>query len=715
VGIPATEHPPVVASPARPRESSSPRLEWLRAELQRREARGLVLAVVAAALVYTAFSELRFLELYTTTWDFGIYQQAIYSTAHGRPFYESADLETGGFGTFLQVHSAFILFAIVPLYAVFPTPLTLFAVQASVVAFASVPLYALARSADASARRALGLSVLFLASTPIIASTLYDFHIEAFVPLVYLAVAALWNSRHYRWGAVAALVGFLTMEVVPILLFFLAVYFLAERYGERPFRRADSDRSGESVFARIRALVTDPGARPTWLLLIGSVVAYYVLLVLRYHYLADWFGFPAYPSYQSGYVVGGSPSQLGLALSNVAVGFYDKVGYWVLLLVLLGGLPLWAPRTWILSVPWVAFTFLSANTNYTVIGFQYGFIAGAGLFAGAAIGLSRVHMPRRLTPRPERSRSWAVRRLRSVATPTRIAIVSILALNLLLSPLDPMLSNAAPGAAYNILYEAPTSLAGAEALAGLVPAGATVLATNDLFPLVANDLNAYSLFWGPNSALSLPFDLANLPPYVFLSQDRLDSVPPWLSDTVYAPSDYGLRGVAWTSPAGTLFLFERGFAGTTSYWGNEPARSLEFRPSDLSLSASARLLPWGPSPTGAVVESVSGASGQLWSTPFVDLPTGDYVVTFWMQAWLPTGASAPAGSEEVFSASGSSFALPPLLSGGASWSSLNATTFEPVSADLNVTVPILDLQIDGDDNDPLIGLAVGEVTIDTVT
>ncbi|MCI4340690.1 MAG: DUF2079 domain-containing protein, partial [Thermoplasmata archaeon] len=357
------------------------------------ESRWLIVLIATFAVSLTALCDFRFHELYATTWDFGIYQQAIYSTAHGRPFYESADLATGGYGSFLQVHSALTLYAVVPLYAAYPDPITLFAVQSVVVGAAALPLYLLATSVGVSPRRSLGLAGLFLVAAPTVASTMYDFHAEAFVPLVYLTVAWLWQTKRYGWGAVAVGIGFLTMEVVPVLLFFLALFFLSQRV-----RRPEADGivarfPGDSIWTRLRALVLDPGARPTWLLLAASFVAYYLLLALRYHWFSDWFGFPPFPSVPRGYVVGATPNELGLSLSNVVIGLYGKATYWIVLLVLVGGLPLWAPRTWILSAPWIAFTFLTADPNYTILGFQYGFIAGAPLFASAAYALPNVRLP----------------------------------------------------------------------------------------------------------------------------------------------------------------------------------------------------------------------------------------------------------------------------------------------------------------------------------
>ena len=87
-------------------------------------------------------------------------------------------------------------------------------------------------------------------------------------------------------------------------------------------------------------------------------------------------------------------------------------------------------------------------------------------------------------------------------------------LRLLFSPVNPLLSNDAPGAAYDISYSPPLPLNDLHALVALLPSDGVVLASNDLFPLVANDVNAYSMFWGPNPNLELPFNLSHLPDHL---------------------------------------------------------------------------------------------------------------------------------------------------------------------------------------------------------
>ena len=175
--------------------------------------RWLLVAVVVYFAVAFSLSWLRAIELQTTTWDLGLYQQALWTTAHGRALYETADVETGGFGSLLDVHTSFVLFLVAPLYGALPYQTTLFALQAAVVALASVPLYFLARDLTGSPRLALVAGLMYLVWTPTLSGNLYDFHPEAFLPLEVFALVLCWNRGRYAAGFAVAALAFATLEI----------------------------------------------------------------------------------------------------------------------------------------------------------------------------------------------------------------------------------------------------------------------------------------------------------------------------------------------------------------------------------------------------------------------------------------------------------------------------------------------------------------------
>jgi uncharacterized membrane protein len=676
----------------------------------------LLLAMVVYFAVALYFSLLRSVELQTSTWDLGIYQQALWSTAHGRPFYEAADYETGGFGSFLQVHSAYVLYLVVPVYSAWPYEGTLFVIQTAFVAAAAYPLFLLGRDVTKSPRLGLVTGLMYLAWAPTLASNLYDFHIEAFLPIEIFAFVLLWSRGRYGWGLLVALVAFATMELTPVLLFFVGLYFLLP--------------DGRTSLDALRKLRT-PGTLRRWLtasprrfwsnprlvasvgLMVSCVVAYYLNLALRERFLAPLLGIPAFPSHSSGYVIGGTLGALGLLSQNIAAGFVTKVLAWVLLLVLLGFVPLLAPRTLVLAIPWVGFTFLSANLNYVTLGFQYGFIEAAALLVAFTFGLGELARRYRSRNAPRIEPAGPVQ-LESVPAGavnppsargpvppgwTRAAVVLfgvLLAINVAATPLNLTLHNSnALGAGYRLTTTAPPGFDSATDLSRLVPPDASVLASDDLFPLVANDLNAYSFFYEANPQLILPFSPTHLPEFVFVSESRTDAVPSWISDVLYNRSDYGVRGIAWSTAAGAVVLFETGYRGSlVEYATPSPVRQ-QFTGGALDPQAGGRLVGTNDPNFPEAVESVPGPSSLIWSAPNVNLPAGDYAVTLGLEAH-PTNASAPpAPGMPVLFVNSSAFAQPVWFQGSFDYAQLNNSTWSTVSFSISVTQPALEVEIRG--------------------
>jgi len=322
----------------------------------------------------------------------------------------------------------------------------------AVLGAAALPIFGLARYLAIPPRRSLGLAILYLAWTPTVAGGVHDFHVEAFVPLVFAGTAYLWVRGRYGWGLLTAGIGFLTMEVVPGLFVALAVFLLLER--ARALRApGEGPRAALSV---LRRLASDRVGRYAALLGGLSIVAYYVLLVVRFDALPGLVGSPPFPSsVPPGYVIGGTPDALGLSISNLRVALLGKVTYWVVVLALAALLPLLAPRSLVLLAPVVLFSVLTANPNYTILGFQYGLVVAGPMFVAAAYGATR--LPHRLadhgaipnaTRRPHRRQS---------ALPLALALLVVL--NLAASPLDPLISAPSEGYSYTLGHALPPASA----------------------------------------------------------------------------------------------------------------------------------------------------------------------------------------------------------------------------------------------------------------
>jgi uncharacterized membrane protein len=687
----------------------------LRGLIRRPEfALGIALVVFAAISFY--LSVLRAEELQTTTWDMGIFQQALWSADHGRNFYEAADLETGGYHSLLQVHSVFLLYALAPVYGALPQQGTLFAVQTAVVAFAAVPLYLLGRDAGRSPTLGFVAALTYLAWAGTLSSALYDFHAEAFLPLEFLSVFYLWYRGRFALGLAVAAIGFLTIEIAPVLLFFLGLYGISESLEPPAPERAPARAPHFSaLFERLRVW-RSPRGRASLALAAASVVAYSVLLWVRTDLLASVLGTTELVQGSAGYLIGGSPAALGLAGSQLGVDLGGKLVYWLLLLGLLGFIPFVAPRALALSAPWFVFTLFSANTNFTELGWQYGFIAAGPLLAAFALGLPRLARWAQTTgsasvPGRTEGRGTGARRPWPRGRPGALAVawVLLLAVNLLLTPADPLVQNNGWGAAYRVEYVPPPGYAGAQALAALVPPTAPVLATDNLFPLVANDPNAYSLLWQSDPVLALPFDGTHLPEFVLLAENRTYAVPPWLTLELYDPSAYGVRGVVWSTIAGTLLLFEAGYRGPYSQWGGAPPVLGTFPARALVNDEAGLLVPFNGTADGEAAINPLGALGTIWWGPRVSLAPGNYSVEVRLRADPAAGFAPPRANDTVVWIGASAYAIPPFYGFANRYSELSAPGWSTVEFRIDVPAPAIQFSVQG------VALAPGaRITLDSV-
>lgn len=543
---------------------------------RRGAARWLAVLVVTYILLAITLSILRFQELQAGNWDLGIFQQAFWSTSHGHPFYEAGDYESYGVGSFLQIHPSLLMGALEPLYTLAPTPLTLFIVQAVVVGLAACPLYLLVEEVTADPKKALLAAGLYLLWPPILSANLSDFHLEAFVPLELFTFFLLWMRHRYLLGGAVALVAFATLEVTPFFIGFTALYFLLPPIRSSVRRAWSYVRGGtvpwrSEVLPALRRWAADAGVRASCLLLLMSALAYLTVEQVAADpglvYLA-----PVLPA-GSPPVANPSVGQLYVSLGHLPIDLPQKVGYWVLLYALLAFLPLRFPRTQLIVLPWLVYTFLGHET-FTVLGFQYGFLPAYPLFIGLAYGLKDLPLigvreaivswwAARTWVRPSPSGAARASPIGNLRPPrpllgsagwTLLILVVVIAAGLL-SPADPLVQDRGLQGGYEVSYLPGAGFAAVQALASQVPAGATVLASDNLFPLVANDVNAYALMWTPMIPPYLPFSPSDLPPYVLLEDRQLFAVPGWLQLSLNSSTTYVVQGTVSSSPVGPVTLY----------------------------------------------------------------------------------------------------------------------------------------------------------------
>ncbi|MDX2211863.1 MAG: DUF2079 domain-containing protein [Oculatellaceae cyanobacterium bins.114] len=156
--------------------------------------------IVGSAVVLFIASSVRHALMYSTGFDLGIFDQAVYLISQGLPPISSLM----GFHI-LGDHAAFIFYPLAVLYAIHPDVHWLFFVQAVGLALGALPVWALARQAGTSERWAIALAIVYLLYPLIFNVNLFDFHPDVLAPVGLLT--AVWAARSHRvaWfcGAIA--------------------------------------------------------------------------------------------------------------------------------------------------------------------------------------------------------------------------------------------------------------------------------------------------------------------------------------------------------------------------------------------------------------------------------------------------------------------------------------------------------------------------------
>jgi uncharacterized membrane protein len=655
--------------------------------------------------------------------DLTIFMQALTSTVHGHPapFFESYDCLTKARCSFLLVHPSPALYLAAPFYAAAPTPFTLFAIQSLGVGLAAVPLYVLTRTVTSSAGKGLLAAGMYLVWAPTLGGEAFSFHLESFLPLALLTLAALWATGHYRLGLGAAVASYTVLEIAPVFAFFLGAFFLTfalERVlvrGRAGWRRRRAGEAGpgplRSLYEAAREELRRRDVRYTIVLMAASVVAAVVLFLFMNVWGARLLGVPA-PAVPPGlagvFYDNSSPGVQSVGTVLTSAQWPYTLAFWVALYALVAFVPLLAPRTWLVALPWIGYTFLTDTTRYVEIGSQYTLVAAVPVFFGLAYGLARVPVAappdaEDTSPRtvPHRDRPWAMRfrRTASRRSAWAVALVVVVGANLAILPIDPLLADLGigltdpfqPGYQDHALVVVP-GFPSVERLVDDVPRNATVTAPGPVFSLIANYPYAFVLLGATADAnwSRLPFNVTGGPDDVLLDPSAARSLDAGFTTNLSDPGRYGLEAWVGNTTTGPLLLYARGFSGTTALYGPAPPDPVyNWSPQfgGLATGGAGALRPGPSAPFGLAIGTRPGENrtGQLWrAPPGAFLAPGEYTIRVLASVSAVNASFAPHRSILTLKDSG-------IGVDDESWS-YNASAFPssgwvPLDVDLNLSEP----------------------------
>lgn len=189
-----------------------------------RDMRPVYWAMAVFAVVYVALDLNKFYALRYGA-DMGTFLQTISNMRHGSSW------NFGEWRPHLQVHDSWILFALVPLVALFPRGETLIVAQVLIVASAAIPLTLFAREIGVSPKLANLLAIAYLLSPSAQGSTYDNFSENVFVPVLAFS-AAVCARRRALWSTLlcaALLMGVKEDEILFVAWFAAACFLFWDR------------------------------------------------------------------------------------------------------------------------------------------------------------------------------------------------------------------------------------------------------------------------------------------------------------------------------------------------------------------------------------------------------------------------------------------------------------------------------------------------------
>ena len=193
--------------------------------------RQLRLALWISAAVFVAVvggtGVFRYLDYRTPNFDFGIFCQMFHSLK--TKFVPLTTCERDQLLSHFAVHISPIYYLLLPVYFVFPSPVTLQLSQAVLLASAVIPLWRLCRKYALSNFKTAAMGVLLLAYPAVAGGTNYDFHENCFLLPLLLWVFCLYEEKRWLPMGICVALTLMVKEDAAVYIIFFALFVLLDR------------------------------------------------------------------------------------------------------------------------------------------------------------------------------------------------------------------------------------------------------------------------------------------------------------------------------------------------------------------------------------------------------------------------------------------------------------------------------------------------------
>jgi uncharacterized membrane protein len=621
--------------------------------------RNLHYALVAIFIAVLSYLQALRYYSFAPNWDLGDFVQIMWSASHGHLFTETA---SSFFGSafpgnlqidFLAIHFSPILFLLVPVYALLPSPVTLLTIQAFVIGIGGLPLFWLAMRTFGKRYLALSLLVSYLSYPIVVSTVLHGFAPEAMI--APLGIFSIYFLIDRRWAACAvALVLLCTViEEAPILAIMICIFGLVH------FRKE---------FARRQVAL--------FLVAIGMLAAY---MAFAFYARVAIFGLnptgiTTLISQNNWSVLGATdPTNVPAAIVKCPSCAFQalltdgpqKVVWLLGLLAPLGFLPFFYPLALLPAIPWF---FISLFSNYLGYFSLYDFqsvFAIPSLFAAAILGLR-----------------WLSRRQNGERLLKTAAVVFVILSLIFTFTVD--LNPSIYGNSFTVTNRDQVK----GQLVSLIPPGASVLAEDDVYPHLANGLNVYRIPPVVIHAFYAPVDseiLQRISPQ-FIVLDLSSQNGEISSQTKAILQGYVEPHISNYS----VFAYEDGILVLEKGQVAPVVEKLALTLNYTNLLTNLKVVA-APSISGMVIYKPSGLSIRTaWFGPYAFVPPGNYTAVFRMELNAQQPLNTPLITLDASAMTGNE-----ILASQTVYQANATGGWQTFTLHFSTKVPIFDLELRG--------------------
>jgi uncharacterized membrane protein len=573
----------------------------------------VLLSILAYTVLMSYFTIMRMYALKASAWDLGNYNQAMYTfTFEGKLFYLTPELQNNPTGSLFGIHFSPIFFLQAPLYMIYPRAETLLVLQSFVLALGILPTYLISKEYFKSRKWIMLLCLAYILNPVILGINVFDFHPEIYIPTFYLFM--LYYYMKYNWKGVwfFSILIMATIEFAPTLIFLFGVYFLLKdviwsKYIQK--KKALDKTKAVNLFMLIIASIV-------WLVGALRVITFFSpdIPLLQ--------GKTEFWSILGASNIGQVPISAILHPSNMINAlFSDGVAKGTFLLTSSISwlfLPLLSFEFWFLSSSWLLPALLSGNSAFYTVGVHYpSFFAGQLTYAGIIM----VKKSKKVFRLNWKGLNWKFLNW-------KVLLAFILIGAYVSNPFLSLKIATNPWAGYDFPILSDRAKA-VNRLLPMVPENASILAEQNIFPLVSSRSNAYTIPWQINyvntiSFFNYTFDLVNKVDYIIIDTDYWK---PLSAVLLSKTSDFGVLGFQ-----NNVLLLKRGYKAEPVF--EQLSYSFHYQELNTSEARGVTLVPDASSPSGFVLKRDKYApigTDLSWNNAFYISIPGEYKVTFWLK------------------------------------------------------------------------------------